>query len=234
MTLRPSFAKGSHSRLMECVSWRSSSGHAGPLPTHRFSRPPYIVLMTPEIGESAWHDAVDARDPSFDGVFYVAITSTRIYCRPVCPSRIARRENRRFFATRDDAEAAGFRACRRCRPELKAGNTPLEVVPRLAQQIVAQIAEGALNGRTIQSLALSMGKSDRHVRRAFKREVGASPFRVVEANRLRTAAELLVDTRLPITQIAYTSGYQSLRRFNAAFRQRFEMSPTEWRKAQRG
>ena len=182
-----------------------------------------------------WHHAVDTRDASFDGVFYVAITSTRIYCRPVCPSRLARRENRRFFETRDDAEAAGFRACRRCRPELAPGASPLEAVPRLAERAVAEISTGALNGRPVTALAQSLGMSDRHMRRALGRALGASPFRVALAHRLQSATQLLADPRRSITQVAYESGFQSLRRFNAAFRQHFQMSPSEWRqRAARG
>lgn len=185
--------------------------------------------MTPEARNAAWHHAVNTRDPAFDGVFFVAITSTRIYCRPVCPSRLARPENRRFFESRDAAEAAGYRACRRCRPELQSGETPLDAVPRHARHALAQIAGGALNGRTVPALARSLGISERHVRRALGREVGASPFRLALAQRLRAATELLTDTRLSITHVAYESGFQSLRRFNVAFRERFQMSPSEWR-----
>ena len=185
--------------------------------------------MTLDARDARWHQAVNTRDPSFDGIFFVAITSTRIYCRPVCPSRLARPENRRFFVARADAEASGFRACRRCRPELECGETPLDAVPRLAQKAVAQISDGALNGQSVQALALALGMSDRHLRRALEREVGASPFTLALAQRLRTATELLADARLTITHVAYASGFQSLRRFNAAFRQHFQMSPSEWR-----
>ena len=180
-----------------------------------------------------WHQAVNTRDASFDGVFFVAIATTRIYCRPVCPSRLARPENRRFFDTRAAAEASGFRACKRCRPELGHGESPLDAVPRLAQHAVAHITDGALNGQSVQALAQTLGMSDRHLRRAFAREIGASPFRLAMAHRLRAATALLADARLSITHVAYASGFQSLRRFNAAFRQRFQMSPTEWRRATR-
>lgn len=186
--------------------------------------------MTPGSSHAIWHEAVNRRDASFDGVFFVAITSTRIYCRPVCPSRLARPENRRFFTTRDQAEASGFRACRRCRPELACGETPLDAVPRLAQSAITQISGGALNGQTVQSLAFALGMSDRHLRRALEREFGTSPFSLALAQRIRAATALLADRRLSITHVAYASGFQSLRRFNAAFRQHFQMSPTEWRR----
>jgi AraC family transcriptional regulator of adaptative response / DNA-3-methyladenine glycosylase II len=182
-----------------------------------------------DLANTTWHDAVDRRDASFDGVFFVAITSTRIYCRPVCPSRLARRENRRFFASRAAAEESGFRACRRCRPELAPGESPLDAVPRLAQKAAEHISSGALNGRSVKSLATELGMSERHLRRALDREIGASPFTLALEHRLRAATRLLVETRFPITQVAYASGFQSLRRFNAAFRQHFQMSPSQWR-----
>lgn len=98
----------------------------------------------------AWHHAVDTRDPSFDGVFLVAIRSTKIYCRPICPSRLARRENRRFFLSRADAECAGFRACKRCRPELAPGLAPVDAIPRLAQKVAQEISAGALDARSVK------------------------------------------------------------------------------------
>ena len=185
--------------------------------------------MTP-IPAAAWHHAVDTRDPSFDGVFFVAITSTRIYCRPTCPSRLARRENRRFFLARADAEESGYRACRRCRPEMAPGQTPLEVVPRLARKAAEQISAGALNGRSVKALAVELGMSERHLRRALDREIGASPVDLANVQRLLTATEMLAGTSTSVTQIAYVSGFQSLRRFNVVFRERFQMSPTEWRR----
>lgn len=175
------------------------------------------------------HRAVDARDPSFDGVFFVAITSTHIYCRPICPSRRAHRENRRFYVTRDAAEQSGYRPCRRCRPESAPGQAAVDAVPRLAHRATELIARGALDGRSVKELALELGMSERHVRRALEREAGASPSRLALAQRLATAARLLADTRRPITQVAYASGFQSLRRFNSAFRERFAMTPGQWR-----
>ena len=180
-----------------------------------------------------WHHAIDTKDPSFDGVFFVAITSTRIYCRPGCPSRRARPEHRRFFLSCADAEVAGYRPCRRCRPELERGETPLDALPRLAHKAVAQISVGALNGRTVKEFARDLGMSERHVRRALGREMGASPFRLALAQRLTTSAKLLSETRRPITEVAYASGFQSLRRFNSAFREHFEMSPSQWRRQAR-
>ncbi|MEP6475107.1 MAG: Ada metal-binding domain-containing protein [Gemmatimonadota bacterium] len=177
-----------------------------------------------------WHHAVDSRDPAYDGVFFVGITSTRIYCRPICPSRAARPERRRFFRSRDAAEQSGFRACRRCRPELARGQTPLDAVPRLARKAASTISAGALDGRSVKALALDLGMSDRQLRRALERELGTSPLALALTQRLLTATQLLTTTTTPVTRIAYASGFQSLRRFNAVFRERFAMSPSEWRR----
>jgi AraC family transcriptional regulator of adaptative response / DNA-3-methyladenine glycosylase II len=191
-----------------------------------FGRKPLVI----DLAQSELHDAVDRRDPAFDGVFFVAITSTRIYCRPVCPSRRARPENRRFFFSRVAAEECGYRPCRRCRPELAPGQATVDAVPRLAHRAAEAIASGALNGRTVRELALELGMSERHMRRALERETGASPSHLALSQRLATAARLLVETRTPITQVAFASGFQSVRRFNSAFRERFAMTPRQWRK----
>jgi AraC family transcriptional regulator of adaptative response / DNA-3-methyladenine glycosylase II len=178
---------------------------------------------------SQWHDAVDTKDPAFDGVFWVGITSTHIYCRPVCPSRRARRENRRFFESRGAAVAAGFRACLRCKPEAARGNTPLDAVSRLARDAAVHISAGALEGRTVGALASDLGKSERHLRRALGRTTGVTPLDLALSKRLEVAIGLLTDSSAPVSRIAYDSGFQSLRRFNVAFRARFAMSPSEWR-----
>jgi AraC family transcriptional regulator of adaptative response / DNA-3-methyladenine glycosylase II len=213
----------------------SASGLPGSrtrLPSKLFASGEAAVVESPN---DTWHHAVDTRDTAFDGVFFVAITSTRIYCRPVCPSRLARRENRRFFLSREAAEDAGYRACRRCRPELARGDTPLDALPRLAHKAAERISAGALNGNSVKALATDLGMSERHLRRALEREIGASPFDLALTQRLRTATQLLSDPRTSITRVAYASGFQSLRRFNAAFRDHFQMSPSEWRRqAMRG
>jgi AraC family transcriptional regulator of adaptative response / DNA-3-methyladenine glycosylase II len=180
---------------------------------------------------AAWHHATDRRDPRFDGIFLVGITSTRIYCRPVCPSRTARPENRRFFTSAVDAEKSGFRACLRCRPDLAPGRSPIDALPRLARAASKRIAEGALNGSTITALAQQLGVSPRHLRRAVEREFGVPPRALAEAKRLASARHLLVETKMPVIQVAYASGFQSVRRFNAAFRACYRASPTTVRRA---
>jgi len=184
------------------------------------------------VHREAYQLAVDARDPRFDGVFYVGITTTRVYCRPCCPSRLAYDRHRRFFDSAAAAERAGFRPCMRCRPELAPGRaaTSLAAVSRLAQHAAQRIAEGGLNGRSVADLAAELGVSERHLRRALAREVRVSPLELAQTHRLLLAKRLLVDTDLPITRVAYASGFQSLRRFNTVFREQYRMPPSALRR----
>jgi AraC family transcriptional regulator, regulatory protein of adaptative response / DNA-3-methyladenine glycosylase II len=173
--------------------------------------------------------ALDARDARFDGVFFVGIITTRIYCRPVCPARVSYHDHRRFFRSAAAAESAGFRPCLRCRPELAPGLALIDAVSRLARDAVNRIAGGALNGHSVADLSRDLGVSERHLRRALEREVGASPLELAQTHRLLLAKRLLADTRLTMTRIAYASGFQSLRRFNAAFRTQYRMAPSALR-----
>ena len=174
--------------------------------------------------------ALDARDPRFDGVFFVGITSTGIYCRSICPARVSYPERRRFFPSAAAAERAGYRPCLRCRPELAPGRAPCDAVSRLARAAASRIAAGALNGRGVAELAGELGVGERHLRRVLEREMGVSPIELALTYRLLFARRLLANTRLSVTRIAYASGFQSLRRFNAAFRERYRSSPSELRR----
>src|SRR5258706_5922206 len=178
--------------------------------------------------------ALDARDARFDGVFFVGITTTHIYCRPVCPARVSYHDHRRFFPSAAAAEREGFRPCMRCRPELAPGLALVDAVSRLARDAVNRIAAGALNGHSVAELARDLGVSERHLRRALEREVGASPLELAQTHRLLLAKRLLADTGLAIPRIAYASGFQSLRRFNAAFRTQYRMAPSALRASPRG
>jgi AraC family transcriptional regulator, regulatory protein of adaptative response / DNA-3-methyladenine glycosylase II len=175
--------------------------------------------------------ALGARDARFDGLFFVGITTTRVYCRPVCPARVSYHDHRRFFDSAAAAEGAGFRPCLRCRPELAPGRAPMDAVPRLASAVAHRIGAGALNGRSVQDLAREFGVSERHLRRALEREIGVSPLELAQTHRLLLAKRLLADTSLPVTRIAFACGFQSLRRFNSVFRERYRMSPTAVRRS---
>jgi AraC family transcriptional regulator of adaptative response / DNA-3-methyladenine glycosylase II len=177
--------------------------------------------------------ALSARDARFDGIFFVGITTTKVYCRPVCPARVSYPTHRRFFDSAAAAERAGFRPCLRCRPELAPGRALIDAVPRLARVAALRIGAGALNGRGVAHLARELGVSERHLRRALEREIGVSPVELALTHRLLLAKRLLADTTLPVTRIAFASGFQSLRRFNAAFRERYRLSPSAVRRSPR-
>jgi AraC family transcriptional regulator of adaptative response / DNA-3-methyladenine glycosylase II len=174
--------------------------------------------------------ALDARDARFDGLFYVGIVTTRIYCRPTCPSRRATPDHRRFYDSAAAAERAGFRPCLRCRPELAPGLTLAGAVSRLASKAAHRICAGALNGHSVAALAAELEVSERHLWRALRREIGVSPLELAQTQRLLLAKRLLADTRLTVTDVAFASGFESLRRFNVAFHQRYGMSPSAVRR----
>ena len=196
--------------------------------------PAFPTALPPTLTPAVCSRALDARDARFDGLFFVGITTTRIYCRPVCPARVSYHERRRFFDTAASAERAGFRPCLRCRPELAPGRAVIDAVPNLARVAAQRIAAGALNGRDVGQLAHELGVSDRHLRRVLERELGVSPLELAQTYRLLLAKRLLADTSLPVTRIAYASGFQSLRRFNSVFRERYRLRPSAIRRQPSG
>jgi AraC family transcriptional regulator of adaptative response / DNA-3-methyladenine glycosylase II len=178
--------------------------------------------------------ALRARDARFDGRFFVAVSSTRIYCRPVCTVKPPKRENCRFYPSAAAAEIEGYRPCLRCRPELAPGNASIDATTRLAQAAASLIEDGTLNGEGVDAIAGRLGITDRHLRRAFGAEFGVSPIAFAQTQRLLLAKRLLTDTRLPVTEVALASGFGSLRRFNALFRSRYRLNPKQLRKLAAG
>jgi AraC family transcriptional regulator of adaptative response / DNA-3-methyladenine glycosylase II len=178
-----------------------------------------------ELDWNACYRAARARDRRFDGRFYVAITSTHIYCRPICTARPALRKNMRFFSNAAAAEGAGFRPCLRCRPERAPGLAPVDAVSRLVGAAMAGIEEHALSSARVGDLAASLGISDRHLRRVTEAELGVSPIELAQTQRLLLAKRLLKETSLSQTDIAFASGFGSVRRFNALFKSRYGLSP---------
>ena len=174
--------------------------------------------------------ALTSRDGRFDGLFFVAVTTTGIYCRPICPARTPRRDRVRFFKLAAEAEKEGFRACFRCRPELAPGHASVDAVSRTARAALARIEAGALNDGGVPELARDLAMSERQLRRSLQRELGVSPGELAQTRRLLVAKQLLAETALPITEIAFAAGFQSLRRFNAAFLERFATSPSSARR----
>ncbi len=187
---------------------------------------PIVDRLDPD----ACYRALSARDPRFDGLFFVGVETTGIYCRPVCPAKTPGRSRCRFFTRPVDAERAGFRACFRCRPEVAPGSSPVDAVSRLAAVAVARIEAGFLDEASIDDLGASLGVSGRHLRRAMTRELGIGPLELAASRRLALAKQLLHDSGLPITEVAFVSGFSSLRRFNAAFLRRFGTAPSTVRR----
>lgn len=187
--------------------------------------------------QDACYLALKARDARFDDRFFTGVTSTGIYCRPVCNVRTPKRENCRFFNHAAKAESAGFRPCLRCRPELAPHSVAWAIQDAssiLAHQAARLLDEPEAWGETdlsVQTLAGKMGVSDRHLRRIFEAKLGVTPMQYLQTRRLLTAKQLLADTDLPITQVALASGYVSVRRFNAAFVAHYKLNPTQLRRA---
>ncbi|TFZ05990.1 DNA-3-methyladenine glycosylase 2 family protein [Ramlibacter henchirensis] len=180
--------------------------------------------------------ALKARDARFDGCFFTGVTSTGIYCRPVCRVRTPKRENCRFFPHAAQAERAGFRPCLRCRPELAPDaqswsmQDAASILARQAARLLDEPEAWTQDAPSVESLAARLGVSERHLRRIFEAQFGVSPLQYLQTRRLLTAKQLLADTALPITQVALASGFGSLRRFNAAFVQHYGLSPTRLRR----
>jgi AraC family transcriptional regulator of adaptative response / DNA-3-methyladenine glycosylase II len=184
------------------------------------------VVLDPE----TCYRAMLAHDARFDGCFFVGVSSTRIYCRPVCRVKTPKRENCTYFPSAALAEADGYRPCLRCRPELAPGNASVDARQRIAHQAASLIENGSLTDLGMAGIAKRAGVTTRHLRRVFHAEFGVTPIGFAQTQRLLLAKRLLTDTALPTAVIAFTSGFRSLRRFDATFRERYRLSPEEIRK----
>jgi AraC family transcriptional regulator, regulatory protein of adaptative response / DNA-3-methyladenine glycosylase II len=175
-----------------------------------------------------------AQDPRFDGRFFIGVTSTGIYCRPICPAPTAKQRNVRYFPSAAAAAEAGFRPCLRCRPEAAPGTPAWLGTSATVRRALRLIQEGALDNESVEHLATRLGIGPRHLHRLFVQHLGASPLAVAQTRRLHFAKHLIDDTRLAMTDIALASGFGSLRRFNDAFRNTYGRAPRDLRRARRG
>lgn len=190
----------------------------------------HIFVRMPADHNSLYR-ALSARDRRFDGLFFVGVTSTGIYCRPICPARTPKQANCRFFFSPQQAEQAHFRPCLRCRPELAPGSAPVDDSQRIAQLIVQRLEDGTIgNDAGLENIARQFQLSSRQVRRIVQKELGVAPIQLLLTRRLLLAKQLLTETSLPVTDVAFASGFSSLRRFNDAFRTRYRLAPSRLRK----
>ena len=179
--------------------------------------------------EEAAYRALAARDPRFDGRVWFGVTSTGIYCRPVCPAQTPLRRNVRFFADPAAAVSAGYRACRRCRPDSAPGSRHWDHRGDLVGRALRLIAAGAVDDGGVAGLAARLHVSERHLHRALVGSVGASPLTLARSRRAQTARLLIDQTPLPLTDVAYAAGFASVRSFNDVMRAEFGMAPSELR-----
>jgi AraC family transcriptional regulator of adaptative response / DNA-3-methyladenine glycosylase II len=179
----------------------------------------------PGLTRAALHRARISKDARFDGRFFIAVLTTGVYCRPICPAPRCKRSNVRYYATAAAAAAAGYRPCRRCRPEVAPGSPAWLGPSAVVRRALRLIQEGALDDGTVDELALRVGVGSRHLDRLFTEHVGVAPIAVAQTRRLHFAKQLLDETNLPITRVAMTSGFGSVRRFNEAYRTAFRCTP---------
>ena len=176
--------------------------------------------------------ALQSRDPRFDGLLFVGVTSTGIYCRPVCPARTAKFENTRFFGSAAAAQEAGFRPCLRCRPETAPDLASWRGTSNTVSRALALITDGALDGEgtSVETLAERLGIGERQLRRLFHQHLGASPIAVAQTRRVLFAKQLIHETRMPMTEVAVAAGFGSVRRFNEIFKNLFHRPPNSLRR----
>ena len=171
-----------------------------------------------------------ARDPRFDGWFFTGVRTTRIYCRPICPVKPARSCNVEFFPTAAGAERAGFRPCLRCRPEAAPGTPAWRGAAATVARAMRLIERGFLDEKGVDELGETLGIGARHLRRLFLKYAGATPTAVAATRRIQCAKTLLDETAMPISTVAFASGFASIRRFNAAFRAVYRRPPSAVRR----
>ena len=190
--------------------------------------------MTALADNDEYENARQSRDPRFDGRFFVGVLTTGIYCRPVCPVRIPKRENVQLYRSAAGAAEAGFRPCLRCRPESSPGTPAWIGAPYKVSKALHLIARGNLDGSSVEQLAEQLSIGPRQLSRLFQQHVGASPVAVAQTQRLHFAKKLLDETSLPLAEVCFASGFGSVRRFNAVFQSTYGRSPKELRKGVRG
>jgi AraC family transcriptional regulator, regulatory protein of adaptative response / DNA-3-methyladenine glycosylase II len=187
-----------------------------------------------DLSSDACYRAFSARDVRFDGRVFIAVRTTGIYCRPICPARTPKRENVTFFFSAAAAQAAGFRPCLRCRPEISPDHAGWHGPSETVSRALALIEAGALDDGSVEELAAQVGVCDRQLRRLFVEHIGAAPLAVAQTRRVHLAKQLIHETNLTMTEVALASGFGSVRRFNETFQALFKRPPASLRRTRSG
>lgn len=184
--------------------------------------------------QSGYYQALATKDRRLDGLIFYGITTTGIYCRPICPARTPKQENCLYFSTATAAEKAGFRPCLRCRPECSPHSPAWRGTYTTVLRAVQLIANGALDNNSLESFSKRLGVSTRHLRRLFREHLGVSPLDFACTRRVQIAKQLITETDLPLSQVAFTAGYGSIRRFNAEFKKVYFHAPSHIKREPKG
>src|SRR6202050_2014553 len=171
------------------------------------------------------YQAAASKDARFDGVFFIAVTSTGIYCRPSCPAITPKRANMRFYRSAAAAQEAGFRACKRCRPDASPGSPEWNIRGDVGGRAMRRIGDGVGDRGGRAGVSQRLGYEQRQVRRLVTAELGAGPLAIARAQRAQTARILVETTALPLSEIAFASGFASIRQFNATMHAGFAATP---------
>ena len=189
-----------------------------------------LGVEQPELDPELCWQALHSRDRRFDGRFFAGVLTTRVYCRPICPVPLRKPENIQWFPSAASAEAAGFRPCRRCRPHTSPGTPAWSGTSAVVCRALKLICDGELDAGDVETLAGHVGIGCRHLRRLFVHQLGAPPIKIARTRRVHFTRNLIEETGLPITKIAFYSGFRSIREFNHAMLATFDHSPSELRR----
>src|ERR1700741_3778098 len=184
-----------------------------------------------DLDDDACYRAIATRDARFDGRLFIAVRTTGIYCRPICPARTPKRENVTFYPTASAAQEAGYRPCLRCRPESSPDLGAWRGTSNTVSRALALIAEGALDAEAVDGRAEGLGGGERQLRRLFRQHLGAPPIAVAQTRRVLFAKQLIVETAMPMAEVALAAGFNSIRRFNATFQILYQRPPRELRRS---
>lgn len=180
--------------------------------------------------KNSLYEAFCSKEKRLDGKYFMGVSSTGIYCRPVCSAKMPKKENCSFYKSAAEAEINGFRPCMICRPELAPGNAKVDSSKTILKKAIKFIDDGLLEENNLHELSKKLNISDRHLRRIFKEELNITPIDYIQTSRLLLAKNLLTDTNLSISDIAFASGFKSLRRFNDCFKENYKIPPSHFRK----